>query len=528
MSALRPRVLRSAAAASWRERWNLGALAAEPLQVTAKRSPSPSFMYVAEGRRDTLLPDLSAPQGEVEVTLSAAELVAAVRSGGPPFYYFTSPVEALAPSLLERAPGWEQLAAPTDAPPSGRPWLQLWTASAGAFTQAHYDVADNYFVQCDGVKEFWLWPPAAADALHVFPDAHPRARKAQRDVVAALAAASPADARAEATRRALFPGRSPTSALPPPYRLTLSPGQALYVPAFWFHHVVSSSPTLSLNVFAPSDTAAAAAACLAQPLPLSPHWPAPVLRSAVATLLDRILAAGVVCGGFVSGGNVMSLGVLAAGGETRARLIERLLATRYAPLPKPPMGGGGDRAEEAGEQGRKGGGDGGVGGAAGRRRPPRAPPPRLEETVLAMVEDHARELTALFDALREAIVAQQQAGGAADEALAWQDGEGYGGEGPTAGAAGDGGGAADGVSGCRGDGIFTATDTTAVVSVHPAAPRRYTAWEHYEGVAALLVAHLLEMWALRLFGSPNIEEELRAIAGTRPLAKGEDGLGAGE
>lgn len=509
MAALRPRLLRSAAAASWRERWNLGALAGEALQVTAKRSSSPSFMYVADGGRDVLLRDLSAPPGEVEVTLSAAELVAAVRAGGPPFHYFTSPVESLAPGLLERASGWEELAAPTGVSESGRPWLQLWMATAGAFTQAHYDVADNYFVQCDGHKEFWLWPPSAADALHVFPDAHPRARKAQRDVEAALAAAPPADARAEATRRALFPGRSPTAALPPPYRVTLSPGQTLYVPAFWFHHVISSSPTLSLNVFTPSGPAAAAAACLAQPLPLSPRWPAPVLRSAVASLLDSMLSAGVLSGGFVSGGNVMSRGVLAAGGETRARLIERLLASRYAHLPKPAVG---ESEGLAGERGVEGGGEGG-----GRRRPPRAPPPRLEETVSAIVGEHAAELTALFDALREAIVLQQQAGGALEE-----DGGAAPGRGATVGTAG--GAAAGGGGGGGGDGAIAAAGAPAVVSA-AGGWARYTAWEHYEGVSALLVAHLLEMWALRLFGSQSIEEELRAIAGAKALTQEGGGMG---
>jgi len=165
MSSLRPRLLRNAAAAAWRQRWNLDALAQEPLQLlTVKRSASPSFMMVAEGRRDGLLPDRSAPPEEEEVTLSAAELVAAMRSAAPPHHYFTCPVESLAPALSESAAGWETI---LESPPlPGRPpWLQMWAASAGSFTQAHYDVADNYFVQCDGQKEFLLWPPSAADVL---------------------------------------------------------------------------------------------------------------------------------------------------------------------------------------------------------------------------------------------------------------------------------------------------------------------------------------------------------------------------
>ena len=95
------------------------------------------------------------------------------------FRYFTAPVAELDPALLEHAPGWERLTSAHSPDGAMRPWLQLWAGSAGACTQAHYDVADNVFVQLHGQKRFELYPPSAADALHVFPDAHPRARKAQ-------------------------------------------------------------------------------------------------------------------------------------------------------------------------------------------------------------------------------------------------------------------------------------------------------------------------------------------------------------
>ena len=68
-----------------------------------------------------------------------------------------------------------------------------------------------------GHKRFRLWPPGAHFAMHVWPDAHPRARKSRlADLDAAVAA----------------------GALPPPaLDLVLGPGDALFVPAFWFHHV---------------------------------------------------------------------------------------------------------------------------------------------------------------------------------------------------------------------------------------------------------------------------------------------------
>ena len=99
--------------------------------------------------------------------------------------------------------------------------------------QAHYDVADNTFVQLCGTKEFLVYPPSAAANLHVFPDAHPRARKSQVCVA-----------------RPDFAHHPGAATLPAPTRFVLSPGEALFIPAFHFHHVVSQTPCVSLNVFA--------------------------------------------------------------------------------------------------------------------------------------------------------------------------------------------------------------------------------------------------------------------------------------
>ena len=56
----------------------------------------------------------------------------------PPYHYFTAPLLALAPELLEHTPGWQALAVGTQ-----QGWLQFWACSEGGITQAHYDVADN-------------------------------------------------------------------------------------------------------------------------------------------------------------------------------------------------------------------------------------------------------------------------------------------------------------------------------------------------------------------------------------------------
>ena len=77
-----------------------------------------------------------------------------------------------------------------------------------------------------------------------------------------------ADADAEAARVLTVMKRdiegAEYDALPAAWRVTLSPGDALFLPAFWLHHVVSVDAAVSLNVFSESPIKLAAAHGLAQ------------------------------------------------------------------------------------------------------------------------------------------------------------------------------------------------------------------------------------------------------------------------
>lgn len=97
--------------------------------------------------------------------------------------------------------------------------------------------------QVHGRKRFRLWGPDAHAALQVFPDAHPRARKAQVliDSTMGLPAAE--------------------------LDVILEPGEALFIPAFWFHHVEALSPSVSVNVFSENAMKLAAQDILMRPPP---------------------------------------------------------------------------------------------------------------------------------------------------------------------------------------------------------------------------------------------------------------------
>jgi hypothetical protein len=241
--------------------------------LTVKRSTSRFFMYEEHGA--TKLEDNNQTQ---VVQLPPSELADWLHE--PPVApekhpqqqqqqqqhcYWTSPVAHVAPTLLtQRLQGYEALHHqnnhshnPEILDPRGP---SLWMGTNGSATQAHYDVADNVIVQLFGTKRIRCYPPKAATALYVFPDAHPRARKSQVNF--------------DAPDSERFPHFATLA--PPVLDVILTPGDAIWIPAFWFHHVkngrtASSSsstttttstlqdqqqegPSVSANIFALSSS----------------------------------------------------------------------------------------------------------------------------------------------------------------------------------------------------------------------------------------------------------------------------------
>lgn len=185
-----------------------------------------------------------------------------------PYHYYTSSLNdighGVGEELLRTLDSWEKHLVPRSAerPFEGEPFVSTWIGGKGSTTQAHYDVLDNVFLQMYGSKTFYIWPPSAVHALHVYPDAHPRARKSQIPDVHD-------DAGGEDRRRQLFPLFSP-SVRRLCRRITLSADQgpnALFLPAFTFHHVIADDVSVSLNVFSLCDVKRRAGDVLSLPAP---------------------------------------------------------------------------------------------------------------------------------------------------------------------------------------------------------------------------------------------------------------------
>ena len=183
-------------------------------------------------------------------------VLAQLEHASPPLYAAGPVEEVLPPAVLAGSIGdpadlWGE------APPASQ--HNVWMAGDGVVAAMHYDVAHNFVLQVQGQKRFELLPPAAHRG-RLYPSSHPYRRHALPGVA----------------RDAL--------------RVTLNPGEVLYLPPFWLHRVSSLGPqgTLSLNTWFESAAGAALSRALATALPFEAHWPPARTRWAAALLVAEV------------------------------------------------------------------------------------------------------------------------------------------------------------------------------------------------------------------------------------------------
>ena len=234
--------------------------------LTVKRSLKRHrfFMYEEVGAsklKDDITPTITTTPNQFESLLQRN------RDTSDHHYYWTSPIASVMPSTQEFQ--WHTQIQDKDAflDPRGP---SLWMGTSGSGTQCHYDVADNIIVQLHGTKRVRIYHPiVGVNNLHVYPDAHPKARKSQVDFDFVANGHSDDDE----IMRQRFPHYYPD--IPSPVLdVTLQPGDAIEIPAFWLHHVENGyvdneldnysnidkakrndvAPSISLNSFALSKS----------------------------------------------------------------------------------------------------------------------------------------------------------------------------------------------------------------------------------------------------------------------------------
>jgi len=107
-------------------------------------------------------------------------------------------------------------------------WIrtQLFIGPVGTLGAAHFDQYDNLFLQVRGRKRFLLFDPrSGARGLYTFPVHHPYDQRSRVDL--------------EAPDKELFPKLADLYGCG--VEAALRPGDALFIPSHWWHHVESTA-----------------------------------------------------------------------------------------------------------------------------------------------------------------------------------------------------------------------------------------------------------------------------------------------
>lgn len=112
-------------------------------------------------------------------------------------------------------------------------WRQakLWCSGPQTRSALHFDVNDNLLAIISGRKRFALFSPA--DTPNLYPGG----------LLAGVANASQVDF------DAIDELRFPRTSIAQPWVCVLEPGETLFLPRRWWHHVASTESTMSLNTW---------------------------------------------------------------------------------------------------------------------------------------------------------------------------------------------------------------------------------------------------------------------------------------
>jgi hypothetical protein len=187
-------------------------------------------------------------------------------------------------------------------------WTNVWFGPAGVTTHTHYDISHNFYAQLNGKKRFILLAPDQAKNLYLYPALHPGAQQSQ--------------VRFENPDYQTFPRFKQAKAL----EAVLQPGDLLYLPPLWFHHVTALTNSMSVSVWTRYQENQDMYATISGALPFRRTWPKEKIYTAGRVVLRMLLNAFEVEEEDEEGLRVDLYSNYAK------EIVKELIATRYQPL----------------------------------------------------------------------------------------------------------------------------------------------------------------------------------------------------
>ena len=182
--------------------------------------------------------DSSKPMAEIterlnkyrtDLNLSSEDFVQRINNpSSGRFTYFTGDIDQLGEWAVKDITPFDELLRPNPTHSS----INAWIGQPGVIAHCHYDGYHNFYAQLYGRKRFTLFSPSSYAGLYPYPFLHPSHAQAQVNL------SNYEDVK-------LFPLVKTLES----FEALLYPGDLLYIPPLWFHHVEAIDVSISVNVW---------------------------------------------------------------------------------------------------------------------------------------------------------------------------------------------------------------------------------------------------------------------------------------
>jgi len=132
------------------------------------------------------------------------------------YLYFTGDIDDVGPWVWEDVQPIEELLI-LNAKHSS---INLWMGQPNVIAHCHYDAYHNFYAQIYGRKRFTMFRPTEWPGIYPYPFLHPHHAQAQVNI-------------SDDISISMFPAVKHLEG----YQVLLEPGDLLYMPPLWFHHV---------------------------------------------------------------------------------------------------------------------------------------------------------------------------------------------------------------------------------------------------------------------------------------------------
>ena len=144
------------------------------------------------------------------------------------YTYYTGDIDQFGDWAIHDITPYSELLKPNPAHSS----INVWIGQSAVVAHCHYDGYHNFYAQLYGRKKFLLFSPTSFTGLYPYPFLHPSHAQAQVNL-------------SEYEHIESFPLVKTVSA----FEAILAPGDLLYIPPLWFHHVEALDVSMSVNIW---------------------------------------------------------------------------------------------------------------------------------------------------------------------------------------------------------------------------------------------------------------------------------------